>query len=245
MAIERLGIIMNGVTGRMGTNQHLIRSICAIRSEGGVRLADGRRVMPDPVLVGRNADKLSALAAANGVTRWSTDLTAALANKDDALYFDSASTGLRAKLIKQAIAAGKHIYTEKPVAPTVREAMDLYRAAKAAGIKHGVVQDKLWLPGLLKMKMLVDSGFFGRILSVQGEFGYWVFEGDWQPAQRPSWNNRRHALPLALCARQSLGRSQECFLSRRDAHSEALGRARPRVQGDCRRCCIRDLRTCR
>ena len=156
-----------------------------------MRLADGRRVMPDPILVGRNADKLTELAAANGVTRWSTDLDAALANKDDVLYFDSASTGLRPKLIKQAIAAGKHIYTEKPVAPTVREAMDLYRAAKAAGVKHGVVQDKLWLPGLLKMKMLVDSGFFGRILSVQGEFGYWVFEGDWQPAQRPSWNYRK------------------------------------------------------
>ena len=191
MAIERLGIIMNGVTGRMGTNQHLIRSICAIRNEGGVRLADGRRVMPDPILVGRNATKLAELAAANGLTRWSTDLNAALANKDDALYFDSASTGLRPKLIQQAIAAGKHIYTEKPVAPTVREAMDLYRAAKTAGVKHGVVQDKLWLPGLLKMKMLVDSGFFGRILSVRGEFGYWVFEGDWQPAQRPSWNYRK------------------------------------------------------
>lgn len=191
MAIERLGIIMNGVTGRMGTNQHLIRSICAIRNEGGVRLSDGRKVMPDPILVGRNAGKLAELAAANGVTRWTTDLGAALANKDDALYFDSASTGLRPKLIQQAIAAGKHIYTEKPVAPTVLEAMDLYRAAKAAGVKHGVVQDKLWLPGLLKMKMLIDSGFFGRVLSVRGEFGYWVFEGDWQPAQRPSWNYRK------------------------------------------------------
>jgi predicted dehydrogenase len=187
----RLGIIMNGVTGRMGTNQHLIRSICAIRAEGGVRLADGRRVMPDPILVGRNADKLKGLARANGVTRWSTDLNTALANKDDTVYFDSASTGLRPKLINQAIAAGKHIYTEKPVAPTLREALDIYEAAKAAGIKHGVVQDKLWLPGLLKMKMLVDSGFFGRILSVRGEFGYWVFEGDWQPAQRPSWNYRK------------------------------------------------------
>jgi predicted dehydrogenase len=187
----RLGIIMNGVTGRMGTNQHLIRSICAIRAEGGVRLADGRRVMPDPILVGRNAEKLKGLARANGVTRWSTDLNTALANKDDTVYFDSASTGLRPKLINQAIAAGKHIYTEKPVAPTLREALDIYEAAKAAGIKHGVVQDKLWLPGLLKMKMLVDSGFFGRVLSVRGEFGYWVFEGDWQPAQRPSWNYRK------------------------------------------------------
>jgi predicted dehydrogenase len=187
----RLGVIMNGVTGRMGTNQHLIRSICAIRAQGGVTLTDGRRVMPDPILVGRDAAKLEALARANGVTRWTTDLGTALANKEDTVYFDSASTGLRPALIRRAIAAGKHIYTEKPVAPTVVEALDLYRAAQAAGVKHGVVQDKLFLPGLLKMKMLVDSGFFGRILSVRGEFGYWVFEGDWQAAQRPSWNYRK------------------------------------------------------
>jgi predicted dehydrogenase len=187
----RLGIIMNGVTGRMGTNQHLVRSIRAIREQGGVALADGRRVMPDPILVGRNADKLEALAKANGVSRWSTDLAAALASRDDTVYFDSASTGLRPQLILQAIAAGKHVYTEKPVAPTLAQALDLYKAARAAGIKHGVVQDKLWLPGLLKMKMLIDSGFFGRILSVRGEFGYWVFEGDSQPAQRPSWNYRK------------------------------------------------------
>ncbi|MEP6656452.1 MAG: Gfo/Idh/MocA family oxidoreductase [Betaproteobacteria bacterium] len=182
---------MNGVTGRMGTNQHLVRSICAIRAQGGVPIADGRRVMPDPILVGRNSSKLEALARAHGIERWTTDLDAALADRDDILYFDSASTGLRPRLIKQAIAAGKHIYTEKPVAPTLDQALDIYRAAKAAGIKHGVVQDKLWLPGLLKMKMLVDSGFFGRVLSVRGEFGYWVFEGDWQPAQRPSWNYRK------------------------------------------------------
>jgi len=187
----RLGIIMNGVTGRMGTNQHLVRSICAIRAQGGVALSDGRRVMPDPILIGRNAGKLEALARTHGVSRWSTDLDAALADKADTVYFDSASTGLRAALIKKAIAAGKHIYTEKPVATTVAQAIELYRAANAAGVKHGVVQDKLWLPGLLKMKMLVDSGFFGRIVSVRGEFGYWVFEGDWQAAQRPSWNYRK------------------------------------------------------
>jgi predicted dehydrogenase len=187
----RLGIIMNGVTGRMGTNQHLVRSIGAIRAQGGVALADGRRVMPDPMLVGRNADKLEALAQANGLSRWSTDLAAALADQADTVYFDSASTGLRPQLILQAIAAGKHIYTEKPVAPTLAEALAIYQAAKAAGVKHGVVQDKLWLPGLLKIKMLIESGFFGRILSVRGEFGYWVFEGDWQPAQRPSWNYRK------------------------------------------------------
>jgi predicted dehydrogenase len=191
METLRLGIIMNGVTGRMGTNQHLVRSICAIRDQGGVTLADGRRVMPDPILVGRNADKLQALAKEHGVTRWTTNLDAALADRNDTLYFDAASTGLRPALIMKAIAAGKHIYTEKPTAPTLAEALSIARAAQAAGVKHGVVQDKLWLPGLLKLKSLRDSGFFGRMLSVRGEFGYWVFEGDWQPAQRPSWNYRK------------------------------------------------------
>jgi predicted dehydrogenase len=186
-----LGIIMNGVTGRMGTNQHLVRSICAIRAQGGVALADGRRVMPDPVLVGRNAAKLERLAADNGVSRWTTDLDRALANPEDTVHFDAASTGLRPRFIKSAIAAGKHVYTEKPVAPTLRQALELYTLARDAGIKHGVVQDKLWLPGLLKLKTLIDAGFFGRIVSVRGEFGYWVFEGDWQPAQRPSWNYRK------------------------------------------------------
>ena len=191
MSTIRLGIVMNGVTGRMGTNQHLVRSICAIRAQGGVKLADGRRVMPDPILAGRNRPKLEALAKAHGVDRVTTDLDAALRNPDDTVYFDAASTGLRPDLIRKAIAAGKHVYTEKPVAPTLADALDLAKRAKAAGVKHGVVQDKLWLPGLLKLKMLVDSGFFGRILSVRGEFGYWVFEGDWQPAQRPSWNYRK------------------------------------------------------
>ena len=191
MNTVRLGIIMNGVTGRMGTNQHLVRSICAIRAQGGVALADGRRVVPDPILVGRNAAKLERLAADNGLSRWTTDIDAALRNPDDTVYFDAASTGLRPRFIKSAIAAGKHIYTEKPVAPTLREALELYVLARDADIKHGVVQDKLWLPGLLKLKTLVDTGFFGRIVSVRGEFGYWVFEGDWQPAQRPSWNYRK------------------------------------------------------
>jgi predicted dehydrogenase len=191
MADRRLGIIMNGVTGRMGTNQHLVRSIVAIRGQGGVTLADGSRVMPDPVLVGRNADKVSRLAKAHGIERWTTDLDAALASRDDAVFFDAASTQLRPALLKRAIAAGKHVYCEKPVATNLAEALDLCRAAQRAGVRHGVVQDKLWLPGLLKLKMLVDSGFFGRIFAVRGEFGYWVFEGDWQPAQRPSWNYRK------------------------------------------------------
>ena len=190
MKQQRIGIIMNGVTGRMGTNQHLVRSIVAIRKQGGVKLADGTRLMPDPILVGRNAGKVEALANVHGIERWTTDLDKALKDKNDTVFFDAASTQLRPTLLKQAIAAGKHVYCEKPVATTVAEAMDLYKAAKKAGIKHGVVQDKLWLPGLLKLKMLRDSGFFGKILSVRGEFGYWVFEGDWQEAQRPSWNYR-------------------------------------------------------
>ncbi len=188
---KRLGIIMHGVTGRMGTNQHLARSIVAIRGQGGVELSDDTRVMPDPILVGRNAAKLEKLAAEHGVRRWTTDLDAALKNADDTVFFDAASTQLRPALLKNAIAAGKHVYCEKPVATSLAQALELCRAAKKAKVKHGVVQDKLWLPGLLKLKALRDSGFFGRILSVRGEFGYWVFEGDSQPAQRPSWNYRR------------------------------------------------------
>ncbi len=191
MTEHRLGITMNGVTGRMGTNQHLIRSILEIMEQGGVALADGSRVMPDPILVGRNATKVGALAKAHGVERWTTDLDAAIADPADALFFDSASTNLRAELLRRAIAAGKHIYCEKPVAATLADSLDVYRRAQTAGIKHGVVQDKIFLPGLRKMKQLMDEGFFGRLLSVKIDFGYWVFEGDWRPAQRPSWNYRK------------------------------------------------------
>jgi predicted dehydrogenase len=190
MAQHRLGVIMNGVTGRMGTNQHLVRSIVAIRQQGGVALKNGDRVLPDPILLGRNADKLEALARQHGIARWTTDLEAALKNSEDTLFFDAATTQMRAGLLRRAMAEGKHIYCEKPTADNLDDAIELARAAKKAGIKHGVVQDKLFLPGLLKLKMLIDSGFFGRILSVRGEFGYWVFEGDWQPANRPSWNYR-------------------------------------------------------
>jgi predicted dehydrogenase len=191
MSEKRLGIIMHGVTGRMGANQHLARSIAAIREQGGVRLADGTRIMPDPILVGRRPDALRVLAQAHRLERTTTDLDAVLADKSYTVFFDAASTQLRPTILKKAIAAGKHVYCEKPTATGLADAMDLYRAARSAGVKHGVVQDKLWLPGLLKLKMLIDSGFFGRILSVRGEFGYWVFEGDWQPAQRPSWNYRK------------------------------------------------------
>ncbi|MBA3518215.1 MAG: Gfo/Idh/MocA family oxidoreductase [Rhizobiales bacterium] len=191
MAQRRLGLVMHGVTGRMGLNQHLVRSIVAIRREGGVLLSNGDRLLPDPILVGRNADKIEALARAHGIDRWTTDLDAALANPDDSVFFDAATTQMRADLLGRAIDAGKHVYCEKPISDTLDQALALARKAKAAGIKHGVVQDKLFLPGLRKMAMLRDAGFFGRMLSVRGEFGYWVFEGDWQPAQRPSWNYRK------------------------------------------------------
>jgi predicted dehydrogenase len=188
---HRVGILMNGVTGRMGTNQHLVRSLLAIRQQGGVRLGDSETIMPDPILVGRNSVKLAALAEKHGISKWTTDLDAALKDPAVTVYFDALATSLRPPNVRKAIAAGKHIYCEKPTAMTADEAYDLYRLAKKAGVKHGVVQDKLWLPGLLKLKMLVDTGFFGRILSVRGEFGYWVFEGDQAPGQRPSWNFRK------------------------------------------------------
>ena len=195
MTTQRIGIIMHGVTGRMGMNQHLVRSILEIRKQGGVLLKDGTRLMPDPLLVGRNAAKVEALARQHGIARWTADLDAALASTEDEVFFDAASTQLRPTLLKRAIKARKHVYCEKPVSTTVAEALDLYRAAKKARVKHGVVQDKLWLPGLLKLAGLRDQGFFGRILSVRGEFGYWVVEGDPQSgrpaAQRPSWNYRK------------------------------------------------------
>ncbi len=194
MGEKRIGIIMHGVTGRMGMNQHLIRSILEIRKQGGVALKDGTRLMPDPILVGRNAAKVEELAKQHALERWTTDLDKALSSADQ-VFFDAASTQLRPKLLRKAIAAGKHVYCEKPVSTTLAEAKALYAAARKARVKHGVVQDKLWLPGLLKLRKLRDDGFFGRILSVRGEFGYWVFEGDphlgQPPAQRPSWNYRK------------------------------------------------------
>ncbi|TCP47870.1 putative dehydrogenase [Tamaricihabitans halophyticus] len=183
-------ILMNGVTGRMGYYQHLLRSLLAIRNEGGIALDDGDRVLVEPVLVGRNAAKLDRIAQELDIPDWTTDLDAALAEDRARIYFDTQATSERKKAILKAIQAGKHIYTEKPVARTVPEGLELVRAAKAAGVINGVVHDKIYLPGLRKLKRLIDAGFFGRILSVRGEFGYWVFEGDLTPAQRPSWNYR-------------------------------------------------------
>lgn len=191
MADRRLGLIMHGVTGRMGYNQHLVRSILAIRDQGGIALSNGDRLVVDPIIVGRDADKIERLAKKHDIKRWSSDLDAALANPEDTVFFDAGTTLMRASLIEKALAAGKHVYCEKPTSDSLEVAVNLAKTARASGLKHGVVQDKLFLPGLMKLKMLRDSGFFGEILSVRGEFGYWVFEGDWQPAQRPSWNYRK------------------------------------------------------
>lgn len=191
MSTSTIGIVMHGVTGRMGYNQHLVRSILAIRDQGGVSLPNGDRIVPDPILVGRNAEKVRELANRHGISRVAKDVETALANPDDTIFFDAGSTQMRAELLSGAMKAGKHVYAEKPISETLEQALTLARLAHARGLKSGVVQDKLYLPGLRKMRLLKDSGFFGRVLSVRGEFGYWVFEGDWQAAQRPSWNYRK------------------------------------------------------
>ncbi|WP_028745066.1 Gfo/Idh/MocA family protein [Rhizobium mesoamericanum] len=191
MATISLGIIMHGITGRMGYNQHLVRSILAIREQGGLHLSNGDRLMPDPILVGRSADKIEAIARKHGLTRTTTDLDSALADTNNKIFFDAGSTQMRVGLLKKAIEAGKHVYCEKPISETLEDALSVAALAEQRGVKNGVVQDKLYLPGLRKIALLKDSGFFGRILSVRGEFGYWVFEGDWGvKAQRPSWNYR-------------------------------------------------------
>jgi len=190
--MKHIGIILNGVSGRMGTNQHLVRSILAIREQGGVLLPDGSRLIPDPILTGRNANKLAELAKKHGVERFTTDLDAALADPYNEIFFDASSTPHRIPFLERAIAAGKHVYCEKPTATEYAEALRIAEVAEKAGVKNGTVQDKLWLPGIRKFQLLKEQGFFGKILSVRGEFGYWVFTGEHegQPIQRPSWNYR-------------------------------------------------------
>src|SRR5439155_9058255 len=190
MPRKSIGIIVNGVTGRMGHRQHLVRSLLAIREQGGLELADGTVLWPEPLLVGRSADRVRAIAEQHGLERWTTSLDAAFADPEMAVYFDAQVTSAREAAVLAAFAAGKHVYTEKPTAGSLAGALRVARAARDAKVVHGVVADKLFLPGLKKLRRLVDAGFFGRILSVRVDFGYWVFEGDWQPAQRPSWNYR-------------------------------------------------------
>lgn len=191
MKENRIGIIMNGVTGRMGTNQHLMRSIVEIIRQGGVKLSKEETIIPEPVLVGRNEAKLEKLAEMSGISRYTTNLEEALSDKGNKIYFDAQTTGRRYDAVKKAITAGMHIYCEKPAAVDSAQAMELYKLCLQNKLKSGVVQDKLWLPGILKLKKLINNDFFGRIISVRGEFGYWVFEGHSIPSQRPSWNYRK------------------------------------------------------
>ncbi len=191
MKEHKVGIIMNGVTGRMGTNQHLMRSIVEIIKQGGVQVSPDEVIMPDPILVGRNMNKLEKLREMSGVQKITTNLDEVMNDPYYQIYFDAQTTGRRSDAVKQAAKAGKHVYCEKPTATETKVALELYDVCQKEGVKNGVVQDKLWLPGMLKIKRLIQSGFFGEILSVRGEFGYWVFEGDTIPAQRPSWNYRK------------------------------------------------------
>ena len=251
MRSAEAGIIMNGVTGRMGLNQHLIRSILAIRKQGGLPLSDGSILMPDPILVRQKRRQAQGHRVAHGLSRWSTDLARASRQPEDTIYFDSGSTGIREQNVLQAIAAGKHVYCEKPLSTTMESAIRLARAAEKAGVKAGVVQDKLFLPGMRKLRRLIDSGFFGRILTVRGEFGYWVFEGDWQTAQRPSWNYRKEDdggiildmyLPLALCSGPHVWFGAGGQLHRRDPHSAARRRSWEQLKMHSRRRCLRYVR---
>ena len=189
MADHRIGVIINGATGRMGTTQHMA-NLLAIAAEGGLPLRNGDRLVPDLMLVGRDADRLGALAAAHGGLRWTTNLAEALAGPDN-IFMDCAATGDRPARVRQAIAAGKHIHIEKPTAPTVDEAMELARLAHRARVKHGVIQDKLFLPGFAKLLFVKNAGFFGRLLSIKIDAGSWVFDGTTQECQRPSWNYKR------------------------------------------------------
>lgn len=193
MKERKIGIIMNGVTGRIGTQQHLARSIVPMIRQGGIKINSEEVIMPDPILVGRSEHKLRALAAEHGLSRYSTDLDSCLSDPAYPVYFDAQVTSLRTEAVRRAIAARKAIYCEKPSAGNLAEATALCREAEAAQVKNGVVQNYLFLPGLLKLKYLIDTNFFGRILSVHGEFGYWVFDGKSQPGQRPSWNYKKEA----------------------------------------------------
>jgi predicted dehydrogenase len=190
MPTHTIGIVIDGATGRLGTTQHL-RALLAMRGEGGLALANGDRLVPLPVLLGRSPDKLAALAERSGGLRWSTDRDSCLADAGIEIYFDAGATGGRPERARAAFAAEKHVYLEKPIALTLDDALSLARAAARAGRKGGVVQDKLFLPGLKKLRRLYDAKFFGRVLSVRLEFGWWVFDGELTAAQRPSWNYRK------------------------------------------------------
>lgn len=190
--MRELGIILHGATGGVCSFQHLRNALVPIIAEGGLDVG-GEKILPRLLLVGRNRERLARVAAENGGLEWTDDLSAALANADYPVFFEAAATHLRLDALRRAIAAGKHIYAEKPVAPTVREGVALLRAAQARGVKHGAVEDKLFLPGFRKLRQVVEDGFLGRVIGFQIAFGWWVFDGIGAESQRPSWNYREEA----------------------------------------------------
>ena len=190
MAVKDIGIILNGATGRIGATQHLANALAPIRAEGGLQ-AGPDRIVPRLLLLGRDRDALAGLAQSYGIDDWTTDLDAALARPDFPVFFDAAATTQRVSALRKAVAAGKHIYSEKPVAPSLAEGRALLHAAQARGLKAGAVEDKINLPGLQKLLALSQSGYFGRVTGFRLDFGWWVFDGAERDSQRPSWNYQR------------------------------------------------------
>ena len=188
---KTIGIAMNGITGRIG--QKHLAAISAIQKKGGVLLADGQRIYPEPILLGRDQTKLESLGQEFGFSQQSTNLAAALLDQSTSIYFDALVPLERPANIRQALLAGKHVYAEKPLAITYEAAHELAQLAQNLGLRHGLVQNLLFQPGPQKLEQLVRNGFFGRILNARIDFGYWVFEGDWQTAQRPAWNYQRES----------------------------------------------------
>jgi predicted dehydrogenase len=189
LAVREVGIIVNGATGRIASTQHLANALLPIRAEGGLAVGDDR-VMPRLLLAGRDEKRLAELARGNGIDRWTTNLDAALSDPGYSVFFDAA-TVQRVPALSKAVAAGKHIYSEKPVALSVADGMSLLAAARARNLKHGAVEDKIFLPGLQKLAQLADKKFFGRVTGFRLDFGWWVFEGFERKSQRPSWNYQR------------------------------------------------------
>ena len=221
MASQTIGIIINGATGRIGSTQHLANALIPIIAEGGLALGHDRLV-PRLLLTGRDAERLAAVARAHNVADWSTDLNAALADPAYAIFFDAAATQGRVAVLEKALAAGKHVYCEKPVAPTAAQGLALLREARRRGVKHGVVEDKIHLPGLQKLAALTKGGELGRVVGFRLEFGWWVFDGSAQPCQRPSSPPRVSAASFCSPGRWTLSSTTPCFTPRpRAARSKA------------------------
>ena len=242
---------MHGVTGRMGMNQHLIRSICAIRAQGGTTLANGDKVMPDPILIGRNAEKIEALAKAHGIARWGTDLAAALANKDDSVFFDAGTTQMRptaarrgdprrqARLLREADRhqpqrGGRDRAHRQGLGPEARRGPGQALPARPAQARHAAPR-RLLRPHAGGAHRL-------RLLGVRGRSAADPAAVVELPRRRRRRHDPRHDVPLALRARQPVRRSEVGVLPRRDPHPEALGRSRQALRRHRRRRRLRDLR---